>query len=494
MKRPGPNVIVVMVDQMKAAASHLYGNTQCVTPNLEALAKTGIRYDRAYTPHPLCVPARIAFWTSRWSHNTGCRTNEAPMPALWHPFMAWKEAGYATALIGKNHCFDFARDEEFFDVWCEVSHRGLSGDKHQTPHQKGMRWPRPTEAIYAAHRVRLAMPMTGALAEHAVTDFPLADYSTSLVATQAAAFIEAHRDRPFAMWISFPDPHDPYEAPAEYARLFPPESIGLPPSPPDEFATAPERNRVLAEILRWRPGEAEALKRVVAVYYAMIRFIDDELARITATLDRCGLRDDTIVIFTSDHGDFAGEHRMMEKGGVFYDCLTRVPLVMSWPGLPAGSTVDAPVSLIDIVPTLLHLQGLVPPPEIDGRPLPGATDAPARAATFAEYGCGAPAFRMRDLKARNVARGNPGLIATLLEREYEGLRAMVCDGRWKFVHDPTGDDDELYDLESDPWELRNLSADPHHHARCRSLGAMLDAWRPIDSSRSAANAAEPGCA
>lgn len=475
MSETRPNVLVIMVDQMKATASHLYGG-DVATAALEALAGEGVLYDRAYTPHPLCVPARIALWTACYSHRTGARTNESEMPReSWHAFHLWREAGFVTALIGKNHCFDLAADQDLFDVWCEISHTGLPGDGST----KGMDWRRPIDAIDAAHATRRQMPNTGGPVPHAITHHPREDYSTALVAAQTIEFLERHQDRPFAAWVSFPDPHSPYEVPASYGALFPPDRIELPPSPDKEFDQAPERNRVLAEILRWNADEIDRLKAVVAAYHAMVRFIDDEVGRILSTLDRLGLRESTIVAFCSDHGDFAGEHRMMGKGGVFYDCLTRVPLVLSGPGLPRTGVVErSPVSLIDVVPTILSLQGFDLPPDLDGRPLPGVRSASPRRQVFAEYGLGAPAFGLDDLRSRGSTRGLKVVIETLPQREYEGLRAMVCDGRWKYVHDPMGDLDELYDLASDPWEIRNLAVSPAHEELGARMRRDLLAWRP----------------
>ena len=121
-----PNVLVIMTDQQKATASHLYGNTFCETPSIERLAQEGVLFEHAITPHPLCVPARISFWTSQFPHSHGGRRNQTLMPTgATHAFQLWKQAGYHTGLIGKNHCFECAEDLALFDTWCEISHDGL---------------------------------------------------------------------------------------------------------------------------------------------------------------------------------------------------------------------------------------------------------------------------------------------------------------------------------------------------------------------------------
>jgi arylsulfatase A-like enzyme len=201
---------------------------------------------------------------------------------------------------------------------------------------------------------------------------------------------------------------------------------------------------VLYEMLTWRGESPEAVKELLAVYYGMVRFIDDGLGQILDTLERLGLRQKTIVVFCSDHGDFMGEHWMQAKGGTFYDCLTRVPLVVAWPGhIPMGVEDTSLVNLVDIVPTLLQLQGLEVPPAMHGQFLPTVTDTPPRAPTFAEYGAGGPPFRLTDLEKLPKPLGRQSIMQSLQWREAEGRRKMVRTQRWKYIHDPMGDLDEL---------------------------------------------------
>jgi len=206
-----PNVLLIMCDQLKATASHLYGNTFCRTPNLERAAQEGV---------------------SQYPHSHGSRRNETLMPErAVHAFQIWKEQGFHTGLIGKNHCFQSAEDLALFDTWCEITHGGLVHGAET----KGMPWFRPVEAINAAHSVRRNMPQVSPRFSYAHTDFPLEDYSTGLVAGQTVRFLEKHRHDPFVLWVSFPDPHEPYEAPRRYAEKFPPEVIDLPPWREGEF-------------------------------------------------------------------------------------------------------------------------------------------------------------------------------------------------------------------------------------------------------------------
>lgn len=480
-----PNVVVIMADQFKASASSLYAASGTATPALERLAAEGVTYRHALTPHPLCVPARVSLFTGQYPHGHGARTNEGGMPAgADHAFRLWKAAGYSTALIGKNHCFEEPADHDLFDVWCEVGHEGLPSARPA----RGMEWFRPVAAVAAAHATRRAMPRQGAALSYAVTDYPLTDYSTGLVAGQAARYLEerAGADRPFALWVSFPDPHTPYEVPRTYFESALADDPQPAPAEPYDMPGAPERNRVLRRLLDVSREDHAEQQRLLAAYLGMVRFVDDGVEQLMAALDRSGLRESTVVVFLSDHGDFALEHGMTRKGGAFYDCLTRVPLVVSWPGqLPAGVVDESLVSLVDVLPTVLALQGLERPPGMHGAPLPTVTDYAPRAAAFSEYGAGGPPFRLEDLDASG-AKGLEAVKASLEWREAEGRRRMVRTRDWKYVTDSMGDLDELYDLKADALEHTNLALDPRYAGKRAELRELLNDWDHRTASASAA--------
>ncbi len=469
-----PNVIIIMSDQMKATASHLYGSAFCQTPSLERMANEGVLFKHAVTPYPLCVPCRISFWTSQFPHSHGGRRNQTLMPGdAMHAFKLWKAAGYRCGLMGKNHCFEEERDFDLFDVWCEIGHGGLP----RGATTKGMDWCRPIESIMAAHAVRKNMPDTSPQFSYAVSDFPLEDYSTGLVAGQTVRFLEQFGNDPFALWVSIPDPHTPYECPERYAIA--PDDVVMPPWRADEYSdgTAPERNRVLHAMIGVEEDSIEDVKGCVGVYHGMVRFLDDGVGQILDALDRLNLRENTIVVFCADHGDFSGEHAQIAKGGAFYDCLTRVPLIVSWPGqVPQGVVDESCVNLIDIVPTVLQLQGFDVPRSMHGEGLPTVTDAAPRDAAFSEYGAGGPAFTMADLEQLEKPWGRRAIGQSLQWREAEGRRKMVRTAEWKYVHDPMGDRDELYDLVNDPWELYNVIDNADHRDIIVDLQLKLADW------------------
>ncbi len=556
MKRP--NVLFIMADQLKWSGLRIYSEIGVETPSLERLASRGVMYRHAITPHPLCVPARTSVMTGRYPHSTGCRRNETLMPASeTHAFQIWRDAGYTTGLIGKNHCFVSDEDLALFDVRCEIGHGGLPQGDYPggVPGTQGMDWVRPVEAINAAHedRVHLNENRQSPTIAYAVTDHPIEDYGSSVITAQTESFLErvAEGDtfgrgddsRPFALMVSYPDPHEPYEAPRKYVDLIPPEEVILPPIRRGEFANdgsapeledvpykpngvvspAPEVNRVLYAMLGMDEDSEEDIRGLVSVYQAMTRLMDDGIGRILDKLEALGMLEDTIIVFTADHGDFMAEHNMAVKGGVFYDCLTRVPLILSFPdgGVSCGEIDESMVNTVDILPTLLELQGLARFEDIhdgwtgkssgverngasdstladdglvigellrriQGNPLPTATDAEPRIAAYSEYGAGGPPVKMKHVEECEKPWGYRTLIETLWGREAQGRRKMVRTVGWKYVTDPmaeeagTGDvadpEDELYDLVNDPWELYNVAHDPKNAGVVSEMRRLLAEW------------------
>lgn len=468
-----PNIIVIMCDQLKATALHLYGSPFCRTPNLERLAGEGVLYEHAFTPQPLCGPARVSMWTAQYPHTHGGRRNQTLMPGnAVHAFKTWKELGYVNALIGKNHCFETNDDLALFDVWCEAGHKGPS---RAAP--RGMAWVADSGRTADIYAETMAAMNQSPRFSYAITDHPETCYSTGLLTAQTEAFLEQFKDRPFALWLSFPDPHEPYIAPRNYVDMIP-EDIELPPGRDDEFAgpEVPERLRVLYEMLGMDEDSGEDIRNLLRVYHANLMFIDDGVGRVLDALDRLGLKEKTIVVFCSDHGDFAGEHNMSCKGGAFYDCLTRVPLIFSGPGIPVGQTEDSMASLIDIVPTLYHLSGIDIPRCMEGKSLPLITEEAPRSAVFSEYGCGGPAFRMTDLLCYEKPYGRKALCGSLNWREAEGRPKMVRTKRWKYVHDTMDEHDELYDLEQDPAERWNVAGEPRNRDVVNDMKTLLMDW------------------
>lgn len=474
MKNKKPNIIVIMADEMKATASHLYGNDFCKTPALERLAKDGVLYEYAYTPHPLCVPARISLWTSTFPHSHKKMTNQNLIGDNYNAFKLWKDMGYHTALIGKNHCFEKDDYDNLFDTWCEIGHIGL---KNVRP-IKGMDWVVPVDKINEATAIRYNMPLKTPAVEYAFTDYPEENYTSNVIAKQTDKFLEDRGDEPFALWVSIPDPHMPFEAPERYKDIYNKDTMMMPPWSDDEYAKMPERTKVLYEMLNMKENPSSDVINVMTTYYAMVEMLDDAIGSILDSLDRLGLKENTIVVFCADHGDFIGEHMMVNKGGAFYDCLTRIPLIVSYPNSGISGKIDTSMTnLIDIVPTILKLQNVAIPEEFQGRPLPTITDEYPRDRTYSEYGAGEEFFTMDELQSKKVTHGLKPFRDSLVKREAEGKRKMVRTKNWKFIYDPMGDSAELYDMVNDPWELNNVADDIKNRDKVDELKQDILNWR-----------------
>jgi arylsulfatase A-like enzyme len=202
--------------------------------------------------------------------------------------------------------------------------------------------------------------------------------------------------------------------------------------------------------------------------------VDHHLGRILGALDRAGKANDTIVVFTADHGDFGGWGGMVSKGGAFQDCLTRVPLIVADPVI-GGAVEDGFASLCDVLPFLLDRTACPVRVAMDGR-----ADVMRRAPrkqVVSEYGAGGPLLRWSACSTRDLPTGIEGIKATLAEREAEGMRAMIRWSNWKYIDDPMGDIPELYDLTRDPDERANLALTGGHAAQVQSGAAALRAWR-----------------
>ncbi len=501
------NVLILSCDQLKAGATGLHGNPDVGTPNMSRLASRGVSYSRHYVTAPMCVPSRTAFWTGMYPHCTGVRHNQVSMPAGGeHYARRLSESGYRMALIGKDHCFQ-GSDRDLFSSRFEVGHQGwrgfpgegwpgVGGGGSRRGSGGGSRFaPTMDDAVGGGWggpagegEVRgVAEFLSGEEFNESVTYCATIPYgpgacSTGLVASRAVDFLRESSESgggPFCAWVSFPDPHHPLAAPEPYASRYSYEDIAMPPTRPGELDDKMERQRVFRHLMGLDRTSEEDLRRAVAMYYGMVSFLDDGIGMVLDALDGLGLRDDTVVVFTADHGDYAGEHGLMLKSGTFYDCMTRVPLVVSGPGVEGcGEVRDDLVSNIDVMPTVMGLLGVESERPVYGRLLPGAGGSRGREAVFAEHGAGGPRVVMSDLGGYPDYAGPLGNVHLRLmhARNAEGRPKMIRTDRWKYVYDPMDPVDELYDMEFDPWELTNLAGRREYAGVRSGLRERLLRW------------------
>lgn len=473
-RAPRPNVIIVQADDLRATATRPYNPQAVQLPNLDRLAGSGTVFDHCYTPHPLCCPARVSLWSGQYSSRHGSRHNQQLMSAVTPNFaQAFHQAGYTLGIFGKNHCFAPPQLKQWFETdFSFASAAWRSAISPQT-----------SKAI--ADHANWLRAQGGALLPPAAAPFPYQIFPTHIATQHAIDFLNRPPDNPFLLWVSLPDPHTPIEVPEEFASALPLKAVQLPPFGKDQFDRKNTRMRIYDYLIRGRELPDEYLARYLSIYSGKTAFVDFELGRLLSTLDATRLREDTIVVFTSDNGDFAAEHHLIVKTGSMVDAMVRQPLVISWPGsLPSGRRLPQLVNQIDILPTLAQLCGIPPLPSAQGTPLLFASSAPGREFVYSEYGASHADYTWEE--ARTVgpaARLGDYALATPLElhhlerRERAGHLRMIRTPTHKLIADSNGDI-EFYDLARDPHELANVHATPPYKDHERLLTDLLARQTP----------------
>lgn len=458
-----PNLLLIVADQLKATALRLYGGSVVKTPALDHLAGRSVLFEQAFTPYPLCVPARCAMFAGQYPHSLGVRDNSGRLPSQApHLLRLLDEAGYRLGLSGKNHCFgqtDLAR----FDMRFEVGHHGPPQGSEQLRH-------------FLSHS-RFSAPCGAA-----TNPLPASHCASSLITDRAIDFVNADRG-PWFLWLSYPDPHPPFQAPRPFSDFYDPDSLPTPETFEESLENKPVRQRIARRMFGMDAATSDQLRPVIAMYYAMISYLDSELARLIDVLERAGRLEDTVVVFTSDHGEYLGEHGLIRKSNAFYDCLVHVPLLLSVPGVKPvrnGSLVE----LTDLAPTLVDLLGLAEEPTgrvlrraADGQSLSGVLGSCGdtdRRLALAEAGTeGQPSAwgQLADVPEGPLDGGTPPWGAR--PDAWRGRGVMMRTEEWKYVHYLGSEIDELYDLRSDPNEAYNLLHQPAFAAQSDALAGDL---------------------
>ncbi|WP_024346345.1 sulfatase-like hydrolase/transferase [Lacrimispora indolis] len=338
-----PNIIIVMTDQQRWDLRKSRGYELDTMPFIDQWAKGGVDFDRAYTPNPTCMPARVSMFTGRYSQCHQVRTNHNAVDALYTEDLmdVLKSCGYRMALCGKNHSH---RKNEEFDYYETCGHLGNEGEINTTPAQKEF----AKFLIDTKHMETHVPSPQGVEVQH-----PYRNVSSIF------RFIdETEENQPFFAWLSFAEPHNPYQVPEPYFNMFPPESL------PELAAGAADLEGKGPRFVWLRKVWEQVLgsdidKRILRArsnYHGMLRLIDDQFKRLITGLRERDLEKDTIVIFVSDHGDFAGEYGLIRKGPDLPDGLAHIPMIWRGPGIPAhGRRNTEFVNLIDVLPTICNL-------------------------------------------------------------------------------------------------------------------------------------------
>ncbi len=446
-----PNIVLVMTDQQRADFSKADGFALDTQPFLDSLGAGGVRFRRAYTPMPICGPARCSLLTGRFPKATRVRENWG-IPHQFSPtdlVQVLRGLGYSINISGKNHGHLGA---DAFDRAAMYGHRGGRPETKNNAEKAMDAWLQDV----AQNRTSFSPDPT---------PFPLECQLPWRIVRDAIGIVEDCGDGPFFLWLSFPEPHNPYQAPEPYFSLFPEEDV------PDRVA-GPEVVEARGGKWRWQRRMMEARhgsyddhwRRYRANYCGMLRLIDDQVRRFCEHLQTRGLMENTLLLFTSDHGDYAGDYGLRRKGLGLPECLVRVPLLWHGHGIAAQEAQrDDFVSLVDVMPTLCEALGVEAPYGVQGRslwPLLTGGDYPAGEfrSIYAELGFGGMHYTDSDAPTLHFPE-DTRYFDELNCVSQSGNTKMVRMGRWKLVFDMMGRA-ELYDVESDPGELTNLAGDP----------------------------------
>lgn len=453
-----PNVLWLCTDQQRYDTIGALGNQLARTPNINRLIDRGVAFTQAYCQSPVCTPSRASFLTGRYPRTTRCRQNGQKIPSdevLVSKMFA--DAGYRCGLAGKLHlssCSDGKVESRIDDGYHDFhwSHHPQpdwpENAYTQWLHAQGQRW----KDLYSG-------PSSGYLKEGVPAEF----HQTTWCAETTMDFIRANQSRPWFFSFNCFDPHHAFDPPADYLSRYNPADMPLPKFREGELATKTTFQQLDAEWAHNSPGEFHTgamtdddRRQVTAAYYAMCELIDDQVGRIMHTLDETGQRDNTIVIFMSDHGEMLGDHGIYFKGPHFYDEAIRVPLVISCPQrFQSGTRVDGLTELIDLVPTLLDACELPIPNRVQGRSLVPHLTGQADAACHRKHVC----CEYYNSWTHSDAYG------TMLRTDSEKI--VVYHGT---------DQGELYDLAADPDEFTNLwNSNKHQTMKLRLMQRCFDA-------------------
>lgn len=444
-----PNILLLVTDQQRFDTVGANGAAICQTPNLDRLAAGGVTFTKAYTPISLCSPARASLFTGVLPHRHGITRNTGVLPpaarALPRRFPTIAErlrgVGYACFLEGKWHVGTRSAMDCGFDG---PDHPGYGSPMASETYREylarfGLNQPEVTPlGVGWRHNFALAGKLSG----------PVEASVPAYLAQRTIDRLEAcsKTDQPFLIATCFWGPHAPYLPSEPFASQYDPDTI-----PPwgnfeDDFTDKPSLYRRYQEAFLGTGGEKRSWRECAlwaALYFGFVSQIDAQIGRILQALDSLGLADNTLVVFTTDHGDLTGAHGgLHDKSAMMVEELYHVPLVVRWPdGRHAGERNSSLTSTIDVPATALAAAG-APTNGLDGFVLGEAKRDTLVSATWGNH------------------------------FGYESR--MITDGRWKYIFHPA-DRDELYDLETDPWEMTNRADDPAADVKLAALrGALID--------------------
>lgn len=453
------NVLVFMADHLRHDMLGCNGNSFIRTPNVDRLASEGITFANSFTPNPICVPARASLTTGGLPHRvTGTKNNSGRIPETRPRIAAhFSDAGYDSCAMGKLHYVPYSPPDQ---------PRLLHGFQHAELHESGriLRQFDPygeKKGLEDYHDYLYDVGWGGYERSHGignndpratVSPLPPEHYVDSWIATRTIDYLREHNannpDQPFFMFTSFPKPHPPYDPPEPYHKLYDPREV------PPPFGDVSMLENRSPNLLKERYGRMinllspEGVQMSRARFMALVTFQDEMIGRVLKYLEESGLAENTIVLYTSDHGDLLGDFGSFYKTNMLNGSV-RVPLIMRMPGvIPAGVERDQLVGLEDILPTLTSLSGNPLSQKVDGMDL-------------------------TDVLIEN-SPGRDYYVSVSLESPWQV--GMVCDGKRKYIYSEANGVEEFYNLEEDPDELNNLAGTETGRREMSGWRERLIAW------------------
>ncbi len=492
-----PNVLFITSDQQRGDCYGFEGR-KVRTPHLDEMARAGTRFAACITPNLVCQPSRASILTGLLPCTHGVSDNGIDLdPAVGEAGFAgaFARAGYHTGYLGKAHfatshtfaatgtpeCRNSDQPRDWNGPYMGFEHVELvvEGHNHWPPMTppRGQHYERWFHAggrgaeLQRLYETQLEPRSTAVQTFHSA--LPVAFHNSTWIGDRAIRYLDAHRDEPFCAWVSFPDPHHPFDAPVPWSRLHHPDEVDLPPhrsldlerrpwwhrqSLEGKPEIVPHLAKIRTEYSRIPVQTDRQLRELVANYYGMIALIDHNVGRVLLHLETLGLDRDTLVVYSTDHGDWLGDHGLILKGPMAYDGLLRVGLLVRGPGVPAGKVVADPVSTIDLPATFADYAGVSFPAAKHStslRPLI-ESDRVRRDFAYSEW----------DLRA---SRSGVDLDLRTVRTKTHKLTVDLRSGAG-----------ELYDLANDPHEMDNRFGDPGAAKAQRELADMI-ASRPADA-------------
>ncbi len=510
-----PNFLLIITDQHRADFLGCYGHPVLKTPHIDAIAARGTRFEKFYVASPVCMPNRATLMTGRMPAVHGVRSNGIPLSRDAVTFVdLLRDAGYDTALIGKSHLQNFtgfpptsqlAKAPDGYHTPSADLRQAIRMDLRQPVYgqEQPAYWQQPGahiqtpfygyshveivtghgDAVGGDYRAWLrakdptaeekllgpanSLPHDYEVPQAYRTRIPEELYCTAYLAERAEAYLGARQDasHPFFLTLSFPDPHHPFNPPGRYWDMYKPEQFPVPEAyrrndwtpPPHVQAAIESRDTGKADLkgMRTFGVSAREAQEAQALTCGMIACIDDAIGRVLAALDASGQRDNTVVIFTTDHGDHLGDHKLLLKGAEQYQSILHVPFIWSDPKTPDAVATGAIGSTIDIPATVLDRAKIQPFVGMQGKsllPAMGKDGRAVRDCAFVQY-----EHQMPDKDVDSMPRWH-----------------SIVDGRYRMTVMSDSEFGELYDLDTDPGEFDNLWTKPEHQAtRARLMERLV---------------------